>query len=155
VDIFRKAYSVIGALLMLQILAQFYLIAAAVFTITRASDNAPAVYAAFQNADRFAGLHVTDGYLIGITILVLIVLSLGSRHSRRTTGLTVLLFFLLVLQVLLARVTIPLVSALHGLNAIALTGLGGALTGRNWAFRGRAAVASVPTPTAPVSSPSQ
>ncbi|HEV7216389.1 MAG TPA: DUF6220 domain-containing protein [Chloroflexota bacterium] len=153
--IFRKAYSVVGALLMLQILAQFYLIAAALFTITRASNNAQDVYAAFQHADSFAGLHALNGYLIGITILVLIALAFGSRHSRRTTGLTALLFLLLVVQVLLANVGIPLVSALHGLNAIALTGLGGALTGRNWAFRGQQAPGPVPPPSAPVGSRSQ
>lgn len=135
-SIFRKAYSVVGALLMLQFLAQFYFIAAAIFTIMRAGDNAQDVYAAFKNADSFAGLHVVDGYLIGITILVLVALSLGSRYSRRTTGLTALLFLLLVVQVLLAQVSIPPVSALHGLNALALVGLGGGLTGRHRAFRG-------------------
>ena len=85
---------------------------------------------------------------------MLIALSFGSRHSRRTTGLTVLLFILLVVQVLLANVTIPLVSALHGLNALALTGLAGALTGRNWAFRRQAAAAPIPTAPAPAGSPS-
>lgn len=153
--IFRKAYSVVGALLMLQILAQFYLIAAAIFTITRAHDDAQDVYAAFQHADRFAGIHALNGYLIGITILVLIALSLGSSYSRSTTGLTAILFLLLVVQVLLANVGIPLVSALHGLNAIALTGLGGALTGRNWAFRRQAAAAPMPTAPAPARSPSR
>src|SRR6185437_8354915 len=78
--IFRKAHSVVGALLMLQILAQFYFIAAALFTITGASDNAKAVYAAFKNADSFAGIHALNGDLVGITILVLTAIALGSRY---------------------------------------------------------------------------
>jgi hypothetical protein len=32
-------------------------------------------------------------------------------------------------------VNVPIVSGLHGVNALILIGLGGFLTGRNWAFR--------------------
>ena len=85
-SIFRKAYSVVGAILMLQFLAQLYFIAAAIFTIVNANDNAKDVYTAFKSADNFAGLHAINGDIIGLTILVMI-------------------------------------------------GLGGFLTGRNWAFR--------------------
>jgi hypothetical protein len=49
--------------------------------------------------------------------------------------LTIVLFVLLVIQSFLAYVNVPIVSGLHGVNALILIGLGGFLTGRNWAFR--------------------
>jgi len=134
-SIFRKAYSVVGAILMLQFLAQLYFIAAALFTIVNANDNAKDVYTAFKSADNFAGLHAINGDIIGLTILVMIGLSFGSRYPWRTTILTGVLFVLLVIQVLLAHTGIPALSGLHGLNALVMIGLGGFLTGRNWAFR--------------------
>jgi hypothetical protein len=134
VNVFRKAYSVAGAVLMLQFFAQLYFIAAAIFTIVNANDNAKDVYAAFKNADSFAGLHSLNGDLIGLTTLVMVGLSFGSRYPWRTTIMTALLFVLLVVQVLLAHTGIPALSALHGLNALVMIGLGGYLTGRNWAF---------------------
>jgi hypothetical protein len=135
VNVFRKAYSVAGALLMLQFFAQLYFIAAAIFTIVNANDNAKDVYAAFKNSDSFAGLHSLNGDLIGLTTLVMVGLSFGSRYPWRTTIMSALLFVLLVVQVLLAHTGIPALSALHGLNALVMIGLGGYLTGRNWAFR--------------------
>jgi hypothetical protein len=135
VSIFRKAYSVFGALLMLQFFAQLYFIAAALFTIVNANDNAKDVYSAFKNADSFAGLHAINGDLVGLTILILVGLSFGARFPWRTTILTGVLFVLFVIQLLLAHTGIPALSGLHGLNALVMVGLGGFLTGRNWAFR--------------------
>jgi Family of unknown function (DUF6220) len=143
-SIFRKAYSVVGALLMLQFFAQLYFIAVVVFTILLANDNAKDVYSAFKNADTFAGLHAVNGDLIGLTILVMLGLSFGSRYPWRTTIMTGLLFVLLVAQLLLAHTGIPVLSGLHGLNALIMVGLGGYLTGTTWAF-GRRSV-SPPAP---------
>jgi hypothetical protein len=140
-SIFRKAYSVFGALLMLQFLAQLYFIAAAIFTIVNANDNAKDVYSAFKNADNFSGLHALNGDLIGLTTLIMVGLSFGSRYPWRTTILTGVLFVLLIVQLLLAHTGLPALSALHGVNALVMVGLGGYLTGRNWAFR--------PEPAAP------
>jgi uncharacterized membrane protein len=136
---FRKAYSVVGAILMLQFFAQLYFIAAALFTMVNANDNAKDVYSAFKNADSFAGLHAINGDLTGLTILVLFGLSFASRFPRRTIIMTGVLFVLFIVQVLLAHTGIPVLSGLHGLNALAMVGLGGYLTGRNWAFRSQAA----------------
>lgn len=137
-SIFRKAYSVFGALLMLQFIAQLYFIAAALFTIVAADDNAKDVYSAFKNADTFAGLHAFNGDLIGLTILIMVGLAFGSRFPWRMTILTGVLFVLLVVQLLLAHTGIPALSGIHGVNALILIGLGGYLTGRNWAFGSRA-----------------
>jgi hypothetical protein len=150
-SIFRKAYSVFGAILMLQFFLQLYFIAGAIFTIANANDNQKDVYAAFKNADSFAGLHAINGYLVGINLLIMIGLSFGSRYPWRTTIMTAVAFVLLLLQSVLAHTGVPALSGLHGVNALILVGLGGYLTGRNWAFGGRAAEtargASVPTRT--------
>ena len=143
-NIFRKAYSVAGVVLMLQFLLQLYFIASALFTIVSANDNAKDVYSAFKNADTFAGLHAINGDLIALTILVMIGCSFGSRYPWRTTILTAVLFVLLVIQAVLAHTGIPALSGLHGVNALILIGLGGFLTGRNWAFGRRAANATQP-----------
>lgn len=133
---FRKAYSVFGAILMLQFALQIYLIAAAALHIYDANDNAKDVYSAFKSADPYVNLHRLNGDLTALTILILIALSFGSRHPRGTTLLTAVLFILWLIQSTLAfSGSIPLVAGLHGVNALILIGLGGFLTGRNWAFR--------------------
>ncbi|MDQ6917865.1 MAG: DUF6220 domain-containing protein [Candidatus Dormibacteraeota bacterium] len=147
--IFRKAYSVFGALLMLQFFLQLYFIAAAVFTVVGANDNAKDIYAAFKNGDSFFGLHAINGDLVGINLLIMLGLSFGSRYPWRTTILTGVLFVLLVIQVLLAHTGIAVLSGLHGINALVMVGLGGFLTGRNWAF-GRGPGALAETSTEPV-----
>jgi len=136
VSIFRKAYSVAGAVLMLQFALQLYFISAAALGIFAANDNAKDVYSAFKNADTFASLHRLNGDLSALTILVMVGCSFGSRYPWRTTILTALLFVLLVVQAVLAGLgSAPGVAGLHGVNALIMVGLGGFLTGRHWAFR--------------------
>jgi hypothetical protein len=141
-SMFRKAYSVVGALLILEYLTQFYLIATALFTLVQAwfqhegNPSSKQIYAAFKNADSIAQLHVANGYvLIPITTLVLIGLSFAARHPRKTTGLTALLLVLLALQIGLVWLGIPGVTALHALNALVLLSLASWLTWTNWAWR--------------------
>ncbi|HVS50567.1 MAG TPA: DUF6220 domain-containing protein, partial [Candidatus Dormibacteraeota bacterium] len=110
-----------------------------------ANDNAKDVYAAFKNADTFAGLHAINGDLTALTILLMIVCSFGARYPRRTKIMTGVLFLLIVIQSILAHTGIAVVSALHGLNALILIGLGGYLTSSNWAFR-RSAESAATTP---------
>jgi hypothetical protein len=134
--VFRKAYSVVGVLLMLQYVVQLYLIAAAIFTITDANDSASDIYAAFKQADSsYLPIHQTNGDLAAILVIVLLILSFAARLPWRTTGLTALLFVLMVVQALIPHPPVPvIVSAVHGVNAVFLIGLTGYLTGRNWAF---------------------
>lgn len=147
-NIFRKAYSVFGAILMLQFLLQLYFIASALFTIVNANDNAKDIYAAFKNADTFGGLHAINGYLVGLNFLIMVGLSFGSRYPWRTTILTAVGFVLVLVQSVLAHVPVPALAGLHGINALILIGLGGYLTGRHWAFGRRAAetAAGIPAP---------
>ncbi|HEX2681200.1 MAG TPA: DUF6220 domain-containing protein [Candidatus Dormibacteraeota bacterium] len=121
---------------MLEYVVQLYLIAAAIFTITHANDNESDIYAAFKQADSsYLSVHQGNGDLAGILTLVLLILAFAARLPWRMTGLTALLFALMVVQSLIPHPPVPvIVSALHGVNALVLIGLTGYLTGRNWAF---------------------
>jgi hypothetical protein len=141
-NMYRKAYSIVGGLLILEYLTQFYLIATAIFTLGQAFDgpdshpSSKAIYGAFKNADPIASIHVFNGYyIIPITTLALIGLSFAARLPRKTSGWTALLLVLLLLQMALVWLAIPAVTALHALNAIVLLGLASWLTWTNWAWR--------------------
>lgn len=148
----RKAYSVVGALLLVEFLAQFYTIATSGF-ITVASQianggNAGIASAANQEIEPFGAAHAVIGvFIVPLTILALIGLSLGARYPRRTTVMTALLFLLWVVQFALGFVGFLGVAAplagLHGLNALVMVGLGIYLVKSNWAF-GRQAPAALP-----------
>jgi hypothetical protein len=141
---FRKAYSVAGAVLMVQFVIQLYLIASAVFTIFFADDNAKAIYSAFKDADAITLIHMFNGDLIALTILVMVVCSFGARYPRRTKILTGVLFLLILVQATLAHTGIPFLSGLHGVNALVLIGLGAYLTATTWAFGRRSSAAPSP-----------
>jgi hypothetical protein len=152
----RKAYSAVGALLILEYLTQFYLIATALFTLVQAwhqsagNPTSKAIYDSFKNADAIASIHVFNGYyVIPITTLVLVGLSFAARLPRRTSWLTSLLLVLLLLQMALVWLAIPGVTALHALNAIVLLGLASWLTWTNWAWR----TASLPAKPVEAASP--
>jgi hypothetical protein len=137
---FAKAYSAFGVLLLLELFAQFYFIAAAVIpiaaplTIDITPDNAKSTY------DTFSALHGINGtFLIPITILVLILLSFAARHPWKTTGRTALLLLLIVLQFAFALIgfqhsDLAPIAGLHGLNGLLLLGLALRLTWQRWAF---------------------
>jgi hypothetical protein len=143
--IFRKAYSVAGAVLMLQFLLQIYFIAAAAVTVLGSNDNAKDVYSSFKTADTFTGLHLLNAGLIYLTLLVMIICSFGARYPWRTTILTAVLLIQLFLQSVFAHTGVPIMAGLHGVNALIMIGLGAYLTGRNWAF-GRPAERAASTP---------
>jgi hypothetical protein len=141
----RRAYSIFGVLLLVELGLQFYLIAAGALSVWAAQDNAGSVYAAFKNGDKFASLHAVIGTLvIPITILVMIALAFAAGLSRRDKGQTAGLFGLIVLQFLLGvigssgSVAAAIIGGLHGLNALVIVGAAGSLVFRTWALRGSA-----------------
>src|SRR6202165_420530 len=148
----RKIHSVVGAMLLLEFLAQFYTIASSGFTVA-ANQIANAVNpgvagAAAPEIDLFGEAHAVNGvFIVPITIVALIALSFGARYPRRTTVMTALLFLLWVVQFALGFVGFLGVAAplagLHGLNALVMVGLGIYLGKSNWAF-GRQAPAPLP-----------
>jgi hypothetical protein len=146
VNFSRKAYSVVSVILVGEILAQFYLIASAAFTVWLAEDNEKSVATAMEDASRFVFLHALNGSgLIPLTMLVLIGLSFASRYSWRTTGLTAVLFGLLIVQFALAGAGLghlPFVGGFHAVNAVLLVSYAAWTARRNWAFGAKASAAS-------------
>jgi hypothetical protein len=138
----RKAYSVVSVLLLCEILAQFYLIASAAFTVWLAEDNEKSIATAMEGASHFVFLHAVNGSgLIPLTMLVLIGLSFASRYSWRTTGLTAVLFGLLIVQFSLAAAGLghlPFVGGFHAVNAVLLVSYAAWTVRRNWAFGSKA-----------------
>lgn len=149
----RKMYSVVGALLLVEFLAQFYTIAASGFaTVAREIANGGNTWVAspaVQDVEPFGAAHAVIGvFIVPLTILALIGLSFGARHPRRTTVMAALLFLLWVVQFALGFVgflgVAPL-AGLHGINALVMVGLGIYLVKSTWALR-RQAPASLPPP---------
>jgi len=141
----RRAYSILGIILLVELALQFYLIAAGALSVWAAQDNANSVYAAFKNGDKFASLHGFIGTLvIPITILAMIGLAFAAGLSRRDKGQTAGLFGLVVVQFLLGvigssgSVAAAVIGGLHGLNALLIVGAAGSLLFRTWALRGSA-----------------
>src|ERR671936_396780 len=100
-QIFRKAFSVVGALLMVLLVVQFFLAGAGVFTILGGADSN--LNKALADSLPFWMAHVLNGAAIGTGFILLISFSFGARYPWRITGLTSLLFVLLVLQSVLAH----------------------------------------------------
>lgn len=145
VNFSRKAYSVVSVLLLCEILAQFYFIAALAFPTWLADDNEKSVAAGLRGAEIFAGLHAINGSLvIPVTMLILIGLSFASRYSWRTTGLTAVLFGLMIIQDSLAIAgfnKLAYVAGFHAVNGVVLVAYAAWTVRRNWAF-GRNGIAT-------------
>ncbi len=137
----RKTYSVVGALLLLEFLAQFYTIASSGFTSVAdeiANAGNPSAAGAVREIDVFGAAHAVNGvFVVPVTILALIMLSFGARYPRKTTVMAALLFLLWVVQFALAFVGflgVAALAGLHGINALVMVGLGIYLVRSNWAF---------------------
>jgi hypothetical protein len=90
---------------------QFYLVGLALFGVT-----------SFE-------FHRALGYSLAVPIFLLLVLALGGGLGRRLVALAALLVVLTIVQATLPslRSSVPLVAALHPLNALALMGLSAAI----------------------------
>ena len=141
----RKMYSVVGALMLLEFLAQFYTIASSGFTSVAskiANAGNPSAAIPVDEVDLFGAAHAVIGvFVVPITIVALIILSFGAGYSRRTKVLTALLFPLWVVQFALAFLGflgVAALAGLHGINAVVMVGLGIYVVRSNWAFSSRA-----------------
>lgn len=68
-------------------------------------------------------LHRTNGYLIVLGALLLLLLALAGWLGRARIGLSALLFALTIVQVVLATAVPPTLAALHPVNALAILGV--------------------------------
>ena len=162
---FRKAYSVAGVVLLVLLGLQFYLIAAAAWSVWGATPStgeptSSQIFSGFKLGDGFASLHALDGtFLIPLTILVMIALSFGARHVARVKWMTAALFGLMVIQFFLGffgsaqNSAGSAIAGLHGLNALAIVGLSATLIRQTWAFgSGPAPVGAAPEAPSPIGS---
>jgi hypothetical protein len=106
-QLIAQAHRGLAWFILVGLLVQFYLAGTGIF-----------------GASSFA-LHIAWGNLMGISILLLLILALVGRVGRRLIGLTMLLLVLYMVQVALPglRASLPYVSALHVVNALALLGV--------------------------------
>jgi hypothetical protein len=73
--------------------------------------------------------HRTLGYLLAVPVILLLVLALAGRLGRLLIGMSALLVVLIILQAALPslRSSVPMVAALHPVNAVALLGISAAI----------------------------
>ena len=93
---------------------------------------------AIFGATRDFALHVDFGYtVIGLITLAVLLSAVIGGLPRRTTGLSLLLLVLYVVQTALpqAKASLPVVAALHPVNALVLLALGVILARRAGAAR--------------------
>src|SRR6266568_2524894 len=145
----RKMYSVVGALLLLEFLAQFYTIASSEFTSVAskiANAGNPSAASPVDEIDLFGAAHAVIGvFVVPMTIVALIILSFGARYPRKTTIMTALLFLLWVVQFALAFLGfLAALAGLHGINALVMVGFGIYLVTRNWALWSQAPASTQP-----------
>lgn len=160
---FRRAYSIAAVLLMVLLVLQLYLIAAAAWSVWGATPNVGSptsaeIFSGFKLGDSFASLHAINGtFVIPITILVMIGLAFGARHLARVKWLTAALFGLMVVQFFLGffggaqTAAGSAVAGLHGVNAMAIVGLSIYLLRETWAFRSEAVARPSPEAASPAS----
>ena len=152
----REMYSVVGLLMLLEFLAQFYTIASSGFIKVANeianTENARVASGATQEIEPFGAAHAVIGvFVVPLTIAALIGVSVGARYPRRTTVLAALLFLLWLIQFALAFVGflgVAALAGLHGVNALAMVGLGIHVVKSNWAF-GRPTPAQAPPTSNP------
>lgn len=82
---------------------------------------------AFNGLNGF-NAHFLVGDLIGLASIVGIGIALATRQPRRIVGLNGLFIVLMIIQFVLAHTGVPVISALHVVNGVAILGLTGYLT---------------------------
>jgi hypothetical protein len=120
---FRRVFAVLAALLVLVVVAQFFLAASAAF------DTAP--------KDESFGAHRTLGFVIVLFALLLTVVAALARMPGRLIGMTALVAGLSALQGLIRAVAEAfgdpagtVVFGLHAVNALAVLALAGTVARR-------------------------
>ena len=97
----------------------------AFYAAHKSDDNTPKVIT-HDSFEHGFGPHALFGTLLVLIGIVLLIVAAAGRLGRRRIKLTAILAGLLILQMILAAVgaSVPVVGALHGINALAIFGLG-------------------------------
>jgi hypothetical protein len=101
--------------------------------------------------DHGFGFHTGFGYTIFLGAVLLLLIALAARLGKRRVLLALAVPVALVVQIVLAWISEDVhgVGILHGLNALVIFGLTGAMTGAAWReHKGSQAVAAPASPVA-------
>jgi hypothetical protein len=103
-----------------------------------------------ESFDDSWALHSGFGYLILLASLLTVLLALAARVGRQRVLHSLGIFGLVIVQVLLAWFggEVPIIGALHPLNAFLILGAVAALTMREWKGEPMTAAPSAPPPPA-------
>lgn len=100
--------------------------------------------------DHGFGFHTGFGYLIFLGAVVLLLLALAARLGKRRILWSLAVPLIVALQIVLAWISedVHAIGILHGINALVIFGLTGAMTGTAWREARTVAPAAAPAPTA-------
>jgi hypothetical protein len=120
----KAAYRVLAILVQAGVVVQLALIAFGAFTTAHDAEDGVAVDGAYSNTG--LDLHAIVGMAIGLVALLLLIASFFTKIERGKT-LAAAVVGLVVVQFVLATVSfgVPVLGILHGLNAMAIAGVGG------------------------------
>jgi hypothetical protein len=135
--VLRKAYALVGVVLMTEFALSLYYVAGNTFALHGATEQGTKLQVASDSAHEFLEHHVQVADLSGVTVIVMVGLAFAFRLPRRTVALTAALLALFIVQALLPGVERPEVSALHGVNALLLVILDAYLVATTWPFARR------------------
>ena len=82
----RKVYSVLGALVLVLLVVQFFLGGLGVFTVFLQSDSGQPTKDVFKTAEATFGVHAINGITIFVSLLVMLVCSFIARNPWRVHG---------------------------------------------------------------------
>jgi Family of unknown function (DUF6220) len=100
--------------------------------------------------DHGFGFHTAFGYLIFLGAVLLLLLALAARLGKRRVLWALAVPVAVAVQIVLAWASesVHAIGILHGINALVIFGLTGAMAGRAWREARAAAQAAAPAPTA-------
>jgi Family of unknown function (DUF6220) len=100
--------------------------------------------------DHGFGFHTAFGYLIFLATVLLLLLALAARLGKRRVLWSLAVPVAVAAQIVLAWASesVHAIGILHGINALVIFGLTGAMTGTAWREARAAAPAAAPAPTA-------
>jgi hypothetical protein len=100
--------------------------------------------------DHGFGFHTGFGYLIFLGAVVLLLLALAARLGKRRILWSLAVPLIVALQIVLAWISedVHAIGILHGINALVIFGLTGAMTGKAWREARAASPVAAPAPTA-------
>lgn len=130
----RKVYSAFAALLLVLLVFQFFLGGLGVFTVFLQQESTQPAKELFKASDPIFGIHFMNGIAIFVSLLVMLVCSFIARNPWGVTGLTALTAVMVFLQPTIAHTPFAALSALHLVNALAITALAFYLAWSTWAL---------------------